>query len=81
MAQLLHIPAILNIFLFNFQLCIFLINFSSRVLPLTRGPVNFSIFSLPFAQPETYIDVGLGHMGTCETNADHPLISVSIVQY
>jgi hypothetical protein len=83
MAQLLHVPAILDVFLFNFRLCIFPIIFSSQALPLTRGPVDFSIFGSPFARPETYVDVGMRHLGTRETNADRAttlLIFVSVVQ-
>ena len=83
MVQLLHVPAILDVSLFNVWLHIFPIIFSSRLLPLTRGPVDFSIFGSPFTRPETYIDVGMRYLGTRETNADGattPLIFVSVVQ-
>ena len=83
MVQLLHVPAILDVSLFNVWLRIFPIIFSSWPLSLTRSPVDFSIFSSPFTQPETYVNVGMRHLGTHETNADGattPLIFVSVVQ-
>ena len=79
---MLHVPALLNVFLFNFQLHVFSIIFNPWVLPL-RGPVDFIIFGSPFARPEAYVNVGMRHLGTCEMNADHvatPLIFVSVAQ-